>query len=60
MPAVLEAISRVLPLTYGVSALQDVAAGGTFADVSGAVAVIVAFIVRAIVLGTMTLRRRTA
>lgn len=60
MPAVLEAISRVLPLTYGVSALQDVAAGGTFADVSGAVAVIVAFIVGAIVLGTLTLRRRTA
>ena len=59
MPAVLEAISRVLPLTYGVSALQDVAAGGTFADVSGAVAVIVAFIVGAIVLGTLTLRRRT-
>lgn len=59
MPAVLEAISRVLPLTYGVSALQDVAAGGTFAEVSGAVAVIVAFIVGAIVLGTLTLRRRT-
>lgn len=60
MPAVLEAISRVLPLTYGVSALQDVAAGGGFADVRGAVAVIVGFILGAIVLGTLTLRRRTA
>ncbi|MNH33328.1 hypothetical protein D3C79_938310 [compost metagenome] len=60
MPALLEAISRVLPLTYGVSALQDVAAGGGFADVRGAVAVIVGFILGAIVLGTLTLRRRTA
>lgn len=59
MPAVLEAISRVLPLTYGMEALQDLAAGADLDDVSGAIAVIVAFIVGALVLGAATLRRRT-
>ncbi|MEE6286373.1 ABC transporter permease [Georgenia sp. MJ173] len=59
MPAVLEAISRVLPLTYGMSALQDLAAGAGLAEVRGAVGVIVAFIVAALVLGAATLRRRT-
>jgi ABC-2 type transport system permease protein len=59
MPTVLEAISRVLPLTYGMEALQDLAAGGGFVDVRGAVLVIVAFIVGALVLGATTLSRRT-
>lgn len=59
MPTVLEAISRVLPLTYGMEALQQLARGAGFADVQGAVGVVVAFIVGALVLGTLTLRRRT-
>jgi len=60
MPAVLEAISVVLPLTYGVDAMQTLA-GST--DVSGIwtdVVVIAGFIVVAIVVGATTLRRRTA
>lgn len=60
MPTALEWFSRAMPLTYGLEALQDLAAGGGLADVAGAVAVIVAFIVGALLLGTLTLRRRTA
>jgi len=59
MPAVLEAVSRVMPLTYGMEALQELARGGGFADVRGAIGVIVLFIVGALVLGATTLRRRT-
>lgn len=59
MPTVLEAISRVLPLTYGMEALQDLAAGAGFADVRGAVGVVAGFIVLALVLGATTLRRQT-
>ena len=59
MPGVLEAISRVLPLTYGVDALQRLGVGGSFADVRGDVIVIVGFIALAVVVGAATLRRRT-
>lgn len=59
MPAVLEAVSRAMPLTYGLEALQELAAGAGLADVRGAVGAIVAFIVGALLLGTTTLRRRT-
>ncbi|WP_066582248.1 ABC transporter permease [Cellulomonas timonensis] len=59
MPAVLEAVSRVLPLTYGVDALQRLAAGEGFADVRGDVLVIAGFIVAAVVVGATTLHRRT-
>ena len=59
MPAALEAVSRVLPLTYGMEALQDLAAGAGFAEVRGAIGVVVLFIVGALVLGATTLRRRT-
>lgn len=60
MPAPLEALSRVMPLTYGVEALTELAAGGGAQEVRGALAVILAFIVGALVLGSTTLRRRTA
>lgn len=60
MPDVLEAISRVLPLTYGMEALQEVAAGGGWADIRGAVLVIVVFVVGVLALGAWTLRRRTS
>jgi ABC-2 type transport system permease protein len=59
MPDVLEWISRALPLTYAVDALQDLAAGGEWPDVAGAVGVIALFIVGAVALGIATLRRRT-
>ena len=60
MPAVLEAVSRGLPLTYGMDALQTLARGGGFVDVQGSVGVVVLFIVGALALGATTLRRRTA
>ena len=59
MPAVLEAISRALPMTYALDALVDVAGGASLIDAAGAVGVVVAFIVGALVLGSVTLRRRT-
>jgi ABC-2 type transport system permease protein len=59
MPDVLEWLSRVLPLTYAVDAMQKIAAGGGWADARGAIGVIALFIVGSIVLGTTTLRRRT-
>ena len=59
MPAVLEAISRVLPLTYAIDAMQQLAAGGSWVDVRGDVAVVAGFIVGALVVGAATLRRWT-
>jgi ABC-2 type transport system permease protein len=59
MPEVLEWVSRVLPLTYAVEALQQLAAGLGWADVRGAVGVVVLWIVGSVVLGMLTLRRRT-
>ncbi|PVU82502.1 antibiotic ABC transporter permease [Cellulomonas sp. WB94] len=59
MPSVLEAISRVLPLTYGIDALQRLEVGATFTDVRDDVLVIVGFITLAVVVGSTTLRRRT-
>ena len=59
MPTLLEWISRVLPLTYALDAMQQLAAGGTWTDVRGDVAVIAGFIVGALVVGAATLRRRT-
>jgi ABC-2 type transport system permease protein len=59
MPTVLEWISRVLPLTYALDAMQQLAAGGTWTDVRGDVGVIALFVVGALVVGATTLRRRT-
>ena len=59
MPEVLEWISRALPLTYAVESLQQLAGGAGWADVRGAIGVIVLWIVGAVVLGVLTLRRRT-
>ena len=59
MPPLLEAISRGLPLTYGLEALQQLSQGAGFADVREAIGVVVLFIVGALVLGATTLRRRT-
>jgi ABC-2 type transport system permease protein len=59
MPEVLEWISRAFPLTYAVDAMQQIAAGGGWSDVAGSAGVTVAFIVGAVGLGVVTLRRRT-
>ncbi|MCL3863088.1 ABC transporter permease [Actinotalea sp. K2] len=59
MPTVLEVISRAMPLTYGLEALQDLAAGAGLHDVRGAVTAVALFIVGALMLGTATLRRST-
>lgn len=59
MPQVLEWISRALPLTYAVESLQQLARGAGWVDVRGAIGVIVLWILGAVVLGVLTLRRRT-
>lgn len=59
MPSVLEAASVVLPLTYGVDAMQTLAANTDVTAIWGDVGVIVGFIVFAVVVGATTLRRRT-
>lgn len=59
MPEVLEAISRALPLSYGVDAMQAVTTSTAVADAAPAIAATAAFIIGALVLGAATLRRRT-
>jgi ABC-2 type transport system permease protein len=60
MAPVLEAISDVLPLTYAYDALARAASGGDFGGRGWAdVAVIVGVTALALVLGALTLRRRT-
>ncbi len=59
MPTVLEWISRVLPLTYTVEVMHQLAAGAGWHDVRGGIAVVAAWTVGAVILGVLTLRRRT-
>ncbi|WP_402372750.1 ABC transporter permease [Isoptericola rhizosphaerae] len=59
MPEILEWVSRAFPLTYAVDAMQQIAAGAEWADVAGSAGVTAAFIVGAVGLGVVTLRRRT-
>jgi ABC-2 type transport system permease protein len=57
----LDAIASVLPLTFAFEALDAVAVDGDgLGEVSGEIAVLVAFAAVAIGLGALTLRRRTA
>ncbi|RSN51288.1 MULTISPECIES: ABC transporter permease [Actinomadura] len=57
----LEAVSAVLPLTYAVEGMQEIAAGSGFTGTLAAdVAVIAGCTVVALLLGAVTLRRRTA
>lgn len=60
MPDVLYAISTVLPLSYAIDAVNAVTAGDAGWDVSGPLLIVVAFAVGALVLASLTLRRRTA
>lgn len=61
LPAVLSAVSDVLPLSYAVDALTEVAqAPEPWPGIGGELAVIAAFVVVALGLGAATLPRRTA
>ena len=60
LPTVLQPVSDVLPLSYAVDAMRTLTTSAhATGDVAGDVAVIVAFILAAITLGSLTLRRRT-
>lgn len=60
LPAVLEAISNVLPLSYAVDAMTTLTTtADAFADVMRDVLVVVGFVVVFIAAGSATLRRRT-
>ena len=60
MPGVLRGLSDVLPLSYAVDAMTAITGSGRTHDVVVDLAVVLAFAVAAITLGSLTLRRRTA
>jgi ABC transporter DrrB family efflux protein len=61
MPDVLRAISDWLPLTHAIEAFQDVAHKADAAsDAWGEIGIVAAFAVAFVVVGSLTLRRRTA
>ena len=60
LPAALEAISNVLPLSYAVDAMSHLVVSSTTAEVWGDIAVVVGFVLAGLTLGAATLRRRTA
>lgn len=59
MPDVLHAISDWLPLSYAIDTINAVSAGEEGWDVFGPLLIVVAFMVGALVLASLTLRRRT-
>ncbi|GAA1891780.1 ABC transporter permease [Lapillicoccus jejuensis] len=63
LPAVLHAVSDVLPLSYAVDAMTTIAtrttAQGAAGDAGRDLVVVLGFVVAALVLGSATLRRRT-
>ncbi len=60
LPAFLEAVSDVLPLSYAVDAMQTLTSTTETADVWQDLAVVAAFALAGLALGAATLRRRTA
>ena len=60
MPDVLQSISDWLPLTHAIEAFQKAAGSGDTAEVLAEVAVVLVWVVAFVVLGSITLRRRTA
>ncbi len=61
MPGVLEAVSDVLPLSYAVDAMNDVATrADPLGDALPSLGVMLLWVAGALVLGSLTLRRRTA
>ena len=59
MPAVLSAISDVLPLSYATDAMQGLLESTATAEVWRDVGIVAAFALAALALGAATLRRRT-
>ncbi len=59
LPAVLEAISNVLPLSYAVDAMQSLVATSDTSEVWADLGIIAGFTVAGLALGAATLRRRT-
>ncbi len=59
MPAVLSAISDVLPLSYATDAMQGLLDGTATAEVWRDVGIVAAFAIGSLALGAATLRRRT-
>ena len=59
MPAPLQWLSDVLPLSYAVDAMQEVTAGAALGTVGLNLLVLLAFAAGALLLGSLTLRRRT-
>jgi ABC-2 type transport system permease protein len=60
MPDVLQSISDWLPLTHAIEGFQKAAASTDTGDVLSEVAIVLAWIVAFVVVGPVTLRRRTA
>ncbi len=60
LPRVLEVISDVLPLSYAVDAMQQVASSTVTGDVWGDIAIVAAYVVAGLALGALTLRRQSA
>ncbi|MFC4783140.1 ABC transporter permease [Nocardioides sp. MAHUQ-72] len=60
LPAFLERVSDLLPLSYAVDAMQHLTTSTSTADVWQDVAVVAGFALAGLALGAVTLRRRTA
>jgi ABC-2 type transport system permease protein len=61
LPTVLEWVSNVLPLSYAVDAMKEIAANADpVASVMGDLAIVAAFIGGALALASLTLSRRSA
>ena len=59
MPQALEWISNALPLSYAIDAIKELATNTDASSIWNEVAILAAFIVGALILGVVTLRRRT-
>ena len=59
LPAVLEAVSTVLPLTWAVDAMQQLATTAATGEVWRDIAIVAGFAAAALALGAATLQRRT-
>ncbi len=59
LPPVLEVVSDVLPLSYAVDAMQQVATSTQTGEVWGDIAIVAAYAVAGLALGALTLRRQS-
>ncbi len=60
MPDILESIARFLPMTYAVQAMQNITTETTTSNETWqSIAIVVSWVIVAIILGSLTLRRRS-